>query len=659
MMRRPLGLAAVTVCLVVSSTAGFSSAQRPAATGAPIGIVSQPFHVTRSTTGRFVLRLPSTTPTDSVVRFRLQRRVAQRDSFRAIADRFAEPAVIDEVAVPVKFGVRNASAGTTSFDVLLTTTSVTGAARRDLFLPQDGVYPMAVEVSDSSGAELASTLTFLDRRTGAVGAAVATGVLVSLMGPPSQEPDATVAVDDSLRAAAGQFVDFLRSATVPLTVRIQPEVVAALARSTEVLDTDLYGRLKVALSGRSIVVAPFVRQDAAALVHDGLASELTASLKLGQQTLTRYLPGVTVHANTWVADDSLDTGTIGALRNLGINAFIVMPGAAEGAVREGSAATVSRPAGKSSVGIAVQTVDDALAATIDSGIDDAERVGVRVAAELLAQRDDLLAAGIPADHIRLLFSSTTGDIMSAPVLSAALRHLAEAPGIALVDLGGPQEVNERYPATVFPTTTDRSIGGLAAGIRQARAEVTAVASMLPADNEKSVSWSERLAVAASPDTDNGTDYIGALRSELRQTTAGVSLVTPDNVTLSTRAGSIRLQVRNNTGTSLFVRVIVSSPKMSISGQPDVVELLPNGTTDVKVPVRARTNGSFKVNVHVVTPTGRVQVVSPATVTAHVKAVAGLGQLVSITLLLVLIAWWWSHRRRNLRRKSAQGTVSAQ
>ena len=90
-----------------------------------------------------------------------------------------------------------------------------------------------------------------------------------------------------------------------------------------------------------------------------------------------------------------------------------------------------------------------------------------------------------------------------------------------------------------------------------------------------------------------------------------------------------------------------------------MELLPNSTTDVKVPVRARSNGSFGVNVHVVTPVGRVQVVSPATVTAHVKAVAGLGQLVSITLLLVLVAWWWSHRRRTHRHNGAQGTVSAQ
>ncbi|MEY4032379.1 MAG: hypothetical protein RL573_1291, partial [Actinomycetota bacterium] len=51
--------------------------------------------------------------------------------------------------------------------------------------------------------------------------------------------------------------------------------------------------------------------------------------------------------------------------------------------------------------------------------------------------------------------------------------------------------------------------------------------------------------------------------------------------------------------------------------------------------------------------------SPAVVTARVTAVAGLGQLVSITLLLMLLAWWWTSRRRTQRAAGAEGTVSDQ
>ena len=64
-----------------------------------------------------------------------------------------------------------------------------------------------------------------------------------------------------------------------------------------------------------------------------------------------------------------------------------------------------------------------------------------------------------------------------------------------------------------------------------------------------------------------------------------------------------------------------------------------------VPAVARTNGSFPVIVRLITPEGALDVAPTVTITARVTAVAGLGQLISISLLLVLLAWWWSHRRK--------------
>ena len=168
-----------------------------------------------------------------------------------------------------------------------------------------------------------------------------------------------------------------------------------------------------------------------------------------------------------------------------------------------------------------------------------------------------------------------------------------------------------------------------------------------------------ISVASASNTANPSDYVNSLRSDLRRVTGAVTLVTPGTVTLSSRNGSIRLQLRNAEDSSLLVRVVVASPKVSFSGQPDVVELLPGSTTDVKISLSARTNGRFPISVRVLTPVDRVQVVPPAVVTARVTAVAGLGQLVSVTLLLLLLAWWWGSRRRTLRAAGAEDTVSDQ
>jgi hypothetical protein len=78
----------------------------------------------------------------------------------------------------------------------------------------------------------------------------------------------------------------------------------------------------------------------------------------------------------------------------------------------------------------------------------------------------------------------------------------------------------------------------------------------------------------------------------------------------------------------------------------VITLPAGSTTEVTIPATTRTNGRFPIGIRVSTPAGGVDVVPYQTITAKVNAIAGLGQLISVTLLLVLLAWWWSHSRKS-------------
>jgi hypothetical protein len=60
---------------------------------------------------------------------------------------------------------------------------------------------------------------------------------------------------------------------------------------------------------------------------------------------------------------------------------------------------------------------------------------------------------------------------------------------------------------------------------------------------------------------------------------------------------------------------------------------------------------------VATPQGNLEVVPLITIRAKVTAIAGFGQFVSISFLLILLAWWWSHRRSARRDQSEATTVS--
>jgi hypothetical protein len=105
-------------------------------------------------------------------------------------------------------------------------------------------------------------------------------------------------------------------------------------------------------------------------------------------------------------------------------------------------------------------------------------------------------------------------------------------------------------------------------------------------------------------------------------------------------------------------VRLSSAKLQLTDADRTVALASGGTTEVVVPATTRTNGSFPVAVWVSTPRGNIEVAPFVTITARVTAIAGFGQLISISLLLILLAWWWSNRRKARLEANAPSTVSS-
>ena len=103
----------------------------------------------------------------------------------------------------------------------------------------------------------------------------------------------------------------------------------------------------------------------------------------------------------------------------------------------------------------------------------------------------------------------------------------------------------------------------------------------------------------------------------------------------------------------MVRLTVASSKLILPQASQIVELQPASSTDVTIPVEARSSGRFPVTIRVTTPTGRARVVSPVTLTANVNAIAGVGQLVGLSALLLVGAWWFAHWRRRRREQVIQ------
>ena len=104
---------------------------------------------------------------------------------------------------------------------------------------------------------------------------------------------------------------------------------------------------------------------------------------------------------------------------------------------------------------------------------------------------------------------------------------------------------------------------------------------------------------------------------------------------------------------------MASAKLDLTQPVRLVTLAAGSTTEVEVAAGTRTNGRFPISVRVTTPVGNQEVVPYITITAKVNAIAGLGQLVGISLLLVILAWWWSNWRRSRLAAATAATVSHQ
>jgi hypothetical protein len=94
-------------------------------------------------------------------------------------------------------------------------------------------------------------------------------------------------------------------------------------------------------------------------------------------------------------------------------------------------------------------------------------------------------------------------------------------------------------------------------------------------------------------------------------------------------------------------VRVRSPKLRIDEPLQHVELPALSSVEVEVPVQARSQGTFTIEVDVLAPDGH-SLGPPVVLKGRVQHIGGLSQVVTAGAVLVLASWWFMHLRRRRR-----------
>ena len=619
-------------------------------------IVSQPFNVFTTVNAQFVLspNLDTFVAADDRLEFLLHRRVASRDSFRSIADGDIIPAITDSVGFRMSRINRNYS-GHLIAVVPIITTDRQGAS---LSIPFDGVYPLTIRIVDSqTGDVVTSVLTFLNRRdTKSEIAVVPFSTVVSLTGPPSLTIDGTSAITDNSRDAVTRLIAFLTAFRSKVTISIQPEIIAAFANSSQPADAELFIKLRELLRDRTIVNTTFAPCNPSLFAAMGLTSEFIAQLKFGEGTLNRLLPGVTIQRHTWIASDNIDAPAMSVLKSAGITSVILLPSAQTLVTSERSLSLLGRATRTGGEMISVISPLSGVTQIKHAQPAGSERLAYKIAAELLVERDDLLAQEIVPSEIKMGVVASFNDAAESGAVVVATRALSQSGGFSMNDFGGSTIVNPITPAVAFAKNSTSFDTSRTSSIRATRRELDATQSMLGPDDVRRETWPSLLSLGTSTITAAPGTYITSLRTTMRTTRDAITVTTPKSVTLSSRTGAIRIQVRNDSDQDLTVRVRMSSAKLTLSEPVRIVVLTKGGTTELNVSATTRASGEIPISIWVSTPVGNQSVVDPITISANVNAIAAYGQIVSLLLLLVLFAWWWSNRRSARRERLHATTV---
>lgn len=559
-----------------------------------------------------------------------------------------------DVAVPIEIGVRTKEA---------------------LQMSASGLYPISIGLQENKTVT-SQVVTFVERLAQDLAAPLPTENLnLSLTGlldaPVSLQPDTTTSIDEKSRASIVDLLTTLEgSPSLPISIAIRPELIEALGRSTDE-DAALLARLQ-AVTSLHLVPSTYVDVLPDRLVATDRAQVFTDQLRLGEDVLTSGLPTRPVERDSWIQPSALFSGGAQLLRNLGLRTVVLL-----GESQRTTAGGISLFAestrlvelslanrDRMTAGLADINLSNALTRGSNEPKGGAYLVAQQILAELKMLRFELVDRNETTTGRGVILATDTGELPSNALVTALTSTLASQPDISFVPLDEllnsmTVSVMDGLPVSIDLPATEAFDDPSDASITEFANRVAGYATMLPDGDERPVLWQKVVNVLPSRTLTSAQmdAYIVAVDTQLAALGASIVSPTATTFTLGGRDSSIRLSLRNDNATDLIVRIRLSSAKLTLPNDEQVLSLPAGTTTSVEIPVTAKSNGRFPVYLQLLTPAGDIPIGPPAVFTARVNALAGLGQLFSGIGLLLLLSWWIHHLRREHQRKQLLPTDS--
>jgi hypothetical protein len=616
-----------------------------------VRLVAQNFNVLAGTQFRFTIGVPDTAvrnqleqDTTTTLRITAFAPVVTREQVRSITAG-ADP--VGQLAVADLQLIQLARTETNNYTAFLSTTARTNSLR----LTKDGVYPIQISFTQN-GQPVSKLTTFVNFFNSTIETArLPIAIASTVTTPLALAPNGTIAISDATRKQLADLAQSLEGGAAPLSVQVSPEILDGLVRSTQPVDIDLLARLQTAFANHDLLRAPFVPFDPSSAMRTGRANDFYQVRGLGDEIIELRNGEKNLSPNIWFSNVLVDADGAELLSGFSVHTVVLTPDAA---TKIGTLDNYAKPY-RISGDVALRTTDPVFSKTLSSNQINPVITAYSLAAELLAQRQEVIDGGGVLSSNFVILTTTSG----APINTALLTPLAiaidRAPQLRLRALSSLPRANSEATLVKVPRSNgvDVSIAGKA--IDSLVDELASTSLMLPPDAPQYVAWTTSQLVMLDDRLSNEefASYFKGFRNQLRILRASVNVPESLSFTLGGRESDLRLQLRNDAAVDLTVSVEISSAKLQFPDEERIVTVPANGAIDLVIPVVARASGRFPIEVVLYTPDGLVQAGQRVQLTARVAAIAGLGLVVSGAAALVLLAWWLSHWRTKRRELAAK------
>jgi hypothetical protein len=536
---------------------------------------------------------------------------------------------------------------TNNYTAFLSTTARTNSLR----LTKDGVYPIQISFTQNGQpvSKLTTFVNFFDStiETARLPIAIASTVTTPL----ALAPNGTIAISDATRKQLADLAQSLEGGAAPLSVQVSPEILDGLVRSTQPVDIDLLARLQTAFANHDLLRAPFVPFDPSSAMRTGRANDFYQVRGLGDEIIELRNGEKNLSPNIWFSNVLVDADGAELLSGFSVHTVVLTPDAA---TKIGTLDNYAKPY-RISGDVALRTTDPVFAKTLSSNQINPVITAYSLAAELLAQRQEVIDSGGVLSSNFVILTTTSG----APINTALLTPLAiaidRAPQLRLRALSSLPRANSEATLVKIPRSNGVDVSIVGKTIDSLVDELASTSLMLPPDAPQYVAWTTSQLVMLDDrlSSEEFASYFKGFRNQLRMLRASVNVPESLSFTLGGRESDLRLQLRNDAAVDLTVSVEISSAKLQFPDEERIVTVPANGAIDLVIPVVARASGRFPIEVVLYTPDGLVQAGQRVQLTARVAAIAGLGLVVSGAAALVLLAWWLSHWRTKRRELAAK------